>query len=232
MCAHLTPPVADAHHATDDTVDPQTGIWHGFAMIVTNDSGSNYSITPSLTLRYRSAPPQSLESSFDQKASISSSTSSKSGATKVDGQNIFVYHASHGGNTFWRFKLEVHLSDVEQPVAYSINGGAELQFWVPGRNQNMRWMGHSCNGFSSGVKTEGAFGLFCSEARLTRLRADFNGPSPLWKDFLQAHAKHPFHVVVGGGDQVRSTLLSRSCVCVLTRRTDLLRSDGQGARAR
>jgi hypothetical protein len=28
-------------------------------------------------------------------------------------------------------------------VTYSINNGQQIDFWVPGRNQNMRWAAHS-----------------------------------------------------------------------------------------
>ena len=56
----------------------------------------------------------------------------------------------------------------------------------------MRWIGQSCNGFSSGVKVE-----------------DFNGPSPLWEDLLEKHKTTPYHCVVGGGDQIYCDPLAR-----------------------
>lgn len=71
------------------------------------------------------------------------------------------------------------------PVYYSLNGGREICFWVPGVNENMRWVGHSCNGFSAGVDTE-----------------KFNGPDPLWNDVLKKHSEKPIHALVGGGDQI------------------------------
>ena len=48
-----------------------------------------------------------------------------------------------------------------------------------------------CNGFSAGVNPD-----------------DFRGPGfqsgydPLWVDLLAKHAEQPFHVLVGGGDQI------------------------------
>jgi hypothetical protein len=48
-----------------------------------------------------------------------------------------------------------------------------------------------CNGFSAGVNPD-----------------DFRGPGfksgydPVWMDLLAKHAEEPFHVLVGGGDQL------------------------------
>ena len=73
----------------------------------------------------------------------------------------------------------------------------------------MRWAAHSvrgtsfmndltiselrlkCNGFSAGVNQD-----------------EFRGPGyksgydPMWFDLLREHARAPFHVLVGGGDQL------------------------------
>jgi hypothetical protein len=45
--------------------------------------------------------------------------------------------------TFWRFAIQVPLGPTEMQITYSINHGQELEFYVPGRNQNMRWAAHS-----------------------------------------------------------------------------------------
>ncbi|KAI0806950.1 hypothetical protein C8Q74DRAFT_1312933 [Fomes fomentarius] len=93
--------------------------------------------------------------------------------------------------TFWRFMIEVPLSSHEMKINYTINHGIELNFHVPGRNQNMRWAGYSCNGFSAGVNPD-----------------NFRGPGfksgydPVWMDLLAHHAEEPFHALVGGGDQL------------------------------
>lgn len=60
-------------------------------------------------------------------------------------------HAERGV-TFWRFNLEVELSTQETRIAYSINNGSSVGFWVPARGQSMNVMFHSCNGFSMSVK--------------------------------------------------------------------------------
>ena len=60
-------------------------------------------------------------------------------------------HAERG-LTFWRFSIEVELSEAQSRVAYSINRGATVGFWVPARGESMNVMFHSCNGFSLSVK--------------------------------------------------------------------------------
>lgn len=121
--------------------------------------------------------------------------------------------------TFWRFMIHVPLGESQMRVSYSVNNGIEMDFFVPGRMQNMRWAAYSvslspscfcrklhaarashftcvrliaqCNGFSAGVNPD-----------------DFRGPGfqsgydPVWVDLLQKHAEEPFHVLVGGGDQL------------------------------
>ena len=56
------------------------------------------------------------------------------------------------GVTFWRFNLEVELGDQQTRIAYSINSGPAVGFWVPARGHSMNMMFHSCNGFSLSVK--------------------------------------------------------------------------------
>ena len=45
--------------------------------------------------------------------------------------------------TFWRFMIEIPLSSHEMKINYTVNNGIELNFYVPGRNQNMRWAAYS-----------------------------------------------------------------------------------------
>ena len=51
--------------------------------------------------------------------------------------------------TFWRFMIEIPLMDHEMRINYTINNGIELNFHVPGRNQNMRWAAYSVSGLPS-----------------------------------------------------------------------------------
>ena len=89
------------------------------------------------------------------------------------------------GVTFWRFNLEVELSNEQQRIAYRINEGPALAFWVPSKHQMMNIMFHSCNGFSHSVKTQ-----------------EWCGPDPLWRDVMTTHQNQPFHCMIGGGDQI------------------------------
>lgn len=55
----------------------------------------------------------------------------------------FFFHMHYRTFTFWRFLIKVPLTTHEMVVTYSINNGQQIDFWVPGRNQNMRWAAHS-----------------------------------------------------------------------------------------
>ncbi|KAK3341130.1 hypothetical protein B0T25DRAFT_465324 [Lasiosphaeria hispida] len=96
----------------------------------------------------------------------------------------FRLHAERG-YTFWRFNIEVELRDKEQRIAYRINRGPSTGFWVPAKGQTMNIMFHSCNGFSMSVNPD-----------------TFSGPDPMWRDVLNTHQSQPFHVMIGGGDQI------------------------------
>ncbi|KAL4896382.1 hypothetical protein BDV59DRAFT_172748 [Aspergillus ambiguus] len=94
---------------------------------------------------------------------------------------------------FWRFSLTVPLDSSETRWEYSIPGfryadGPAVRdpwdFVVPSVDQSMRLMFHSCNGFSVGTDMDA-----------------WIGPN-LWKDVLRVHAQKPFHVMIGGGDQI------------------------------
>ncbi|KAF8162955.1 hypothetical protein B0H34DRAFT_301294 [Crassisporium funariophilum] len=117
---------------------------------------------------------------------------------KVAGQELWVYGGYGGTFTFWRFLIKVPLAQHEMVVKYSVNNGQQIDFWVPGRMQNMRWAAHSCNGFSSGVNPD-----------------DFRGPGfksgydPVWMDLLSKHSETPFHALIGGGDQLYCDSLMR-----------------------
>ncbi|KAE8383538.1 hypothetical protein BDV26DRAFT_251172 [Aspergillus bertholletiae] len=87
--------------------------------------------------------------------------------------------------TFWRFNIEIELGNTQQRIAYRLNQGPALGFWVPARGQSMNIMYHTCNGFTPGVDSN----RFC-------------GPDPLWRDVLNEHQTRPFHVMIGGGDQI------------------------------
>ncbi|ORX96752.1 hypothetical protein BCR34DRAFT_607526 [Clohesyomyces aquaticus] len=93
-------------------------------------------------------------------------------------------HAERGF-TFWRFNLEVELGSAQARIAYRINRGPAIGFWVPAQGETMNIMFHSCNGFSMTVDSK-----------------EFCGPDPMWRDVLNNHQTRPFHVMIGGGDQI------------------------------
>ncbi|RDB24282.1 hypothetical protein Hypma_008733 [Hypsizygus marmoreus] len=209
-----------------DTVD-EHGIWHGSALVVTADSGSIYEPHPTLTYEWdpdkgvqhqHFQPPRSFDlgphpadphstvlptspispPTFTINGSATSPVGANASRESVPGQEIYVY-AGHGGTfTFWRFLLQIPLAPQEMVITYNINSGQQLEFFVPGRAQNMRWAAYSCNGFSAGVNPD-----------------DFRGPGfksgydPVWVDLLEKHAETPFHALIGGGDQLYCDSLMR-----------------------
>ncbi len=115
-------------------------------------------------------------------------------SSEADGERLGRYSEVKGARlyadpdrdvTFWRFNLEIELAEEQQHIAYRINRSASVGFWVPGRGQTMNMMFHSCNGFSLSVNPN-----------------NFGGPDPLWRDVLNTHQTRPFHVMIGGGDQI------------------------------
>lgn len=98
----------------------------------------------------------------------------------VEAQNLL----SEMGISFWRFSLEIPMTEAEQQIHYQINtNAAAANFYVPSLEQTMNIAFHSCNGFSMGVDP-----------------ADFNGS--LWSDVIKEHDKVHYHVMLGGGDQI------------------------------
>ncbi|KAI0882155.1 uncharacterized protein GGS22DRAFT_191326 [Annulohypoxylon maeteangense] len=127
------------------------------------------------------------------------SFASRKRRTPVDGEKLGKYKDVRGfrlhaerGHTFWRFNIEVELREKQQRIAYRINHGPATGFWVPARDQSMNIMFHSCNGFSLSVNPD-----------------DFSGPDPMWRDVLNNHQTRPFHVMIGGGDQLYNDAIMR-----------------------
>ncbi|PWY80705.1 hypothetical protein BO70DRAFT_387697 [Aspergillus heteromorphus CBS 117.55] len=103
--------------------------------------------------------------------------------TEIAGARLY---ADPGRNvTFWKFNIEIELGPTQQRVAYRLNQGPALGFWVPARGQSMNIMFHTGNGFSPAADSN-----------------KLSGPDPLWRDILNEHQTRPFHVMIGGGDQI------------------------------
>ncbi|AEO65883.1 uncharacterized protein THITE_152620 [Thermothielavioides terrestris NRRL 8126] len=110
--------------------------------------------------------------------------------TGVDVQGICLY--SDARNTFWRFDLRIEMEAAETRWEYELPGlrfasatkPRVNSFFVPALDESMRIMFYSCNGFSVGTDEEA-----------------WSGPA-LWNDVLRRHHQRPFHVMIGGGDQI------------------------------
>ena len=96
---------------------------------------------------------------------------------------------------FWRFIIDLPLQSEESFWQYSFTSPqiitdplreprSSYEFVVPAKSQSMRMMFHSCNGFSVGTDEDA-----------------WSGPA-LWNDVLSRHMTAPFHVMIGGGDQI------------------------------
>lgn len=147
--------------------------------------------TPLLGPQSSSGPDgrQSQHITFQDKSRIKKNSGEKVGRVKeVKGVRL---HTERGW-TFWRFNIEIELGSTQRRVAYRINKGPAIGFWVPARGETMNMMFHSCNGFSLSVNSD-----------------TFSGPDPMWRDVLNRHQSRPFHVMLGGGDQIYNDAATR-----------------------
>lgn len=132
---------------------------------------------------------ESRHITFQDKSRVRKNRAEKEGRYReVRAHRLHVQH----GYTFWRFNLEIELGTRQHRVAYRINRGPAVGFWVPARGETMNIMFHSCNGFSLAVNPD-----------------LFSGPDPLWRDVLNRHQQRPFHVMLGGGDQIYNDAVMR-----------------------
>ncbi|KAJ3144045.1 hypothetical protein HK101_002868 [Irineochytrium annulatum] len=93
-----------------------------------------------------------------------------------------------GGTSFVRYDIFIELQQEDQAVQYEVSG-VRYTFHVPARGTSGRIAFWSCNGFGSDAKREDVEGTF-------------HNIQPMWTDLLREHARSPFHVQIGGGDQI------------------------------
>jgi PhoD related phosphatase len=157
-------------------VHATSATWYGSVLIVTNPGQTQ----PQLFLRH--VGPVSQDSNGVQ-------SDSQAQALTFEGTKLY----EDPKKAFWRFSISLPLYDYEAQWAYTIPDFQytsdpaltnEWRFAVPAWSQSMRIMFHSCNGFSVGTDTD-----------------SWAGPA-LWNDVLRVHAERPFHVMIGGGDQI------------------------------
>ncbi|KAI8466181.1 MAG: hypothetical protein J3K34DRAFT_524717 [Monoraphidium minutum] len=121
----------------------------------------------------------------------------RGGAEEVEGERLDEW----GGWVFWRFWLEVPVARRERRVCYAVDGGGgrgeggrECAFFVAGAprggraDQPWRWNFYSCAGFANDMSPED--------------HEKLGGFQLLWQDVADRHKERPFHVMVGGGDQL------------------------------
>ncbi|KAJ9493967.1 hypothetical protein H2202_010514 [Exophiala xenobiotica] len=146
--------------------------WHGSVLIVTKPEQR----TPTLELRTLGTlnPSSKVRSSAKQ---------------TIEGLKLY----SDPDKSFWRFSIRLPLVEAEAKWQYSIphmrflsdvSKEPSREFIVPSATESMRIMFHSCNGFSVGTDED-----------------FWSGPA-LWNDVLRIHQQRPFHVMIGGGDQI------------------------------
>ena len=162
-----------------DMADEARPVWHGSVLIVTKPGQKQ----PVLRLRplgpySRPEPGAQLNGHPEPPAE-----------TTIEGVKLY----ADPNKAFWRFALPVRLQNYEAEWEYVIpnfhyvndkGGLLSWRFVVPASHDSMRIMFHSCNGFSIGTDL-----------------SHWQGPL-LWKDVLRRHKQRPFHVMIGGGDQI------------------------------
>lgn len=162
----------------------EDGRWHGSVLVVIKGGGTEVLFQPSLIIR-RVGVANELPSTTEQ---ANGAADDKDGGSRVESQRLY----SDSRNTFWSFDIIVPMEGVEVKYEYFI---PELRystdykpkvnsFFIPATNESMRLMFHSCNGFSVGTDEEAWSGA-C-----------------LWRDVMRKHEVAPYHVMLGGGDQI------------------------------
>ena len=113
--------------------DYEEGVWHGSVLLIVSNSSNR---PPTLHLSPEHFP--------DKSASI-------------PGHPLHSENGSDGGWTFWRFSLVIPLWEGDQRVDYEIklfeqsSRCCNASFYVPAKEESMRILFHSCNGFSVSV---------------------------------------------------------------------------------
>ena len=162
----------------------ENGRWHGSVLVVVKGGGTKVLFQPSLIMR-RVGTVGALPSSDAQ---ADGAVSDETGGSIFGSQRLY----SDPRNTFWAFDIDVpiELSEVKYEyflpeLRYSTDYKPQKNsFFIPAEDESMRIMFHSCNGFSVGTD-EDAWSGAC-----------------LWNDVMRKHEAAPYHVMLGGGDQI------------------------------
>jgi len=169
-------------------------IWNGSVLIVAKPGQQQ----PELRLRYVGAvgrETQSGSTTADGTIGGLDGQASSAGGQLKERLSSGVKLYADPTKAFWRFTIDLPLQDLEGRWEFSIANlrfssgvsprtSSSRSFAVPAISQSMRIMFHSCNGFSVGTDEDA-----------------WSGPA-LWNDVLRVHESKPFHVMIGGGDQI------------------------------
>ena len=173
-------PLLNYQHMSEDASGT---FWHGSILLVIEPSERH----PRLELR--SLGPATPKRDDQPNSLFPRARSRSPKGSMVEGLKLY----SDPTKTFWRFALKIQLRGAETRWQYTIpdmhfrsevSATSSREFVVPSVNQSMRIMFHSCNGFSVGTDED-----------------YWSGPA-LWNSVLEIHEKKPFHVMIGGGDQI------------------------------
>lgn len=82
-----------------DTVDVKTGLWHGFALAVTEDPKSDYSVTPTIRLRWGPASDNSAG------GAAANGVANENAHQTTVGHKLYEYKGEPAPHTMWRFKV-------------------------------------------------------------------------------------------------------------------------------
>ena len=168
-------------------VEQTSSVWHGSVLIVSKPKQSQ----PKLQLR-ESGPVRSATAQAAVQVPFGKDNGLHDNKTIYQGIKLY----EDPEKAFWRFSISIPTLSYEARYAYEIPGlryihgdsGAQVNgpwhFVVPSVDQSMRSMFHSCNGFSVGTDMD-----------------QWVGPN-LWNDVMRLHQIRPFHVMIGGGDQI------------------------------
>jgi hypothetical protein len=162
------------------------GNWIGSVLVVVKGGGKTPLYQPRLALRPASAVKQ-LATGADG-VTDGPANGTTSGDSLIESNCLY----SDARNTFWQFDVVVPMGETERQfeyevpeMRYSTDYKPRLnRFFIPALTESMRIMFHSCNGFSVGTDEEAWSG------------------AALWNDVMRKHGEVPFHVMVGGGDQI------------------------------
>lgn len=158
------------------------GRWYGSVLIVVKGGGKIPPHQPFLTIRRVDRGQQSGNDAYTNGNGAAGEES------RVEGQCLY----SDPRNTFWAFDIIVPVEATETNYEYAVpemrfaadHKPRVNNFFVPASTESMRIMFHSCNGFSVGTDEEA-----------------WSGPA-LWNDVERKHSEKPWHVMIGGGDQI------------------------------